>query len=171
MKESLMPERTVEDRFWVKVDRNGPMCPELGTQCWIWTAGKDSPGYGVLRCGGGMVGAHRMSCEWGMGMFWGFLGGPQVDHKCRVRACVRPSHLRPATNKQNQENLPGAQKSRSGIRGVVWVTNKSKWRAQATHNGRFYTNGFFDVGQEAEAGIAAIELRNRLFTFNDLDQR
>jgi len=44
-----LPESaTLEDRFWAKVDKNGPVPahrPELGP-CWIWTAARFKRGYG-----------------------------------------------------------------------------------------------------------------------------
>ena len=44
------PPKTMplEDRFWAKVDKNGPVPahrPELGP-CWIWTAARFKRGYG-----------------------------------------------------------------------------------------------------------------------------
>jgi hypothetical protein len=44
-----------------------------------------------------------------------------------------------------------------------------KWDAKAKHNGKVYSNGYFD--DPAEANLAAIELRNRLFTHNDADRQ
>lgn len=37
------PERTVEERFWEKVERGKP-----NAECWPWTAGKTSDGYGEI---------------------------------------------------------------------------------------------------------------------------
>ena len=28
---------TIEERFWKKVDKNGPTLPHMETECWLWT--------------------------------------------------------------------------------------------------------------------------------------
>lgn len=35
-----------EQRFWPKVDKNGPLWN--GTPCWLWTAAQDGRGYGAF---------------------------------------------------------------------------------------------------------------------------
>jgi hypothetical protein len=84
------------DFFWAKVDRLGPVPesrPDLGS-CWIWTAGTRN-GYGKvgLRNNTGPWGtydAHRVSYEASRGSI---PPGMQIDHLCRVPACVNPGHL------------------------------------------------------------------------------
>src|SRR5581483_10128599 len=50
-----LPARpTAEERFWEKVDKDGPApdyAPQLGP-CWIWTAGRNPRGYGRFSLGG-----------------------------------------------------------------------------------------------------------------------
>lgn len=44
----MRTKRTIEERFWAKVDKNGPMPegrPDLGP-CWLWTAAKIHCPYG-----------------------------------------------------------------------------------------------------------------------------
>src|SRR5688572_27787913 len=90
-----------EERFWEKVDKNGPFPaarPELGP-CHLWTGGLNSTGYGVFNTGSGAVGAHHAG--------WTMTGGAPVakglvlDHLCRVRHCVRRTHLEPVTQRVN----------------------------------------------------------------------
>lgn len=58
----------VADRFWLKVDRSGPVpphCPDLGP-CWAWVAHKNNRGYGTFHAGprrgaGRSLKAHRVS--------------------------------------------------------------------------------------------------------------
>lgn len=77
-----MPRPTVEERFWSKVDQTG--------DCWLWLASKWPTGYGAFGYQGKSVKAHRMAWFLVKG-FWP-LG--DLDHQCRVRACVNPDHLR-----------------------------------------------------------------------------
>ena len=90
-------ERSVA-RFWSKVDfLRGPVHPTLG-RCWAWAAARDDDGYGVMTSWPGTNRAHRISYELTNGTI---PGGLQLDHLCRVRKCVRPSHLEPVTSKIN----------------------------------------------------------------------
>lgn len=85
---------TAEDRFWAKVDKNGPVPghrPDLG-QCWVWTAGINAgTGYGSFRFQRGHgVDAHRYSYLLAHGEI---PEGFHVHHECHTRHCVRPEHL------------------------------------------------------------------------------
>lgn len=69
------------------------------TGCWEWTAVKNGPaGYGRFTFEGKKVLAHRWSYEHFVGEI---PEGLVIDHICRVRHCVNPDHLRPATTKEN----------------------------------------------------------------------
>src|SRR4051812_32042472 len=87
------------DRFWAKVNRDGPVPefnPSLGP-CWLWTAATRN-GYGKI--GRKVEGAfhtydaHRVSYESLRGCI---PTGMQLDHLCRVNGCVNPDHLEPVT--------------------------------------------------------------------------
>jgi HNH endonuclease len=168
---------TPADRFWAKVDKNGPLHPNLGTRCWIWTGFKDRKGYGQFSVDNRDVGPHRYSLQAAMGMFGDWLElrdgrRPllQVDHRCHNRACVRPDHLRWATNKQNAENRRGARRDNrsSGIRGV-YPTKSGRWYGKFRHNGKDIYTPTVDTIAEAEAAIIAA--RCQYFTHNDADRQ
>lgn len=92
--------KTIDERFWMKVDKNGPIPeynPSLG-ECWIWTGGPDGKGYGQFGVEGKGKRAHRLSYELLIGPV---PDGLELDHLCRVRLCVRPSHLEPVTHQVN----------------------------------------------------------------------
>lgn len=100
--------KTLEERFWEKVDKGD------GTGCWVWTEGL-SHGYGQIIVMRGKRGhpvrAHRMA--------WEMLRGPipdglDLDHLCHTRdqtcrggdgcphrRCVNPAHLEVVTNEVN----------------------------------------------------------------------
>jgi hypothetical protein len=79
--------RTVEERFWVKVDQSG--------DCWMWTGCIDRYGYGKLR---GASSAHRLAYEIAVGPI---PSGLVIDHICRVRSCVNPAHLEAVSMREN----------------------------------------------------------------------
>lgn len=78
-----------EERFWSKVDKSG--------DCWIWTAGTRR-GYGQFYKDGRHQPSHRVSFESANGPI---PEGLVVDHICRNPSCVRPTHLRAVTQRQN----------------------------------------------------------------------
>jgi hypothetical protein len=100
---STKPE---EIRFWAKVVISA-------TGCWLWTRATTKDGYGHFyptRSRQAVL-AHRWAYE--------FLVGPipaekELDHVCRVPACVNPAHLEPVTHRVNclRGQSPYAKKAR-----------------------------------------------------------
>jgi hypothetical protein len=81
-----MPARM---KFWERIERT--------PTCWLWTGPLDRDGYGITHAKGVRL-AHRLS--------WVLHRGPipkplQIDHLCRVRACVNPDHLELVTAVEN----------------------------------------------------------------------
>lgn len=156
-----LPEKYIT-RFWSKVDKSG--------DCWMWMASLNASGYGqlVVTQDGQRVGyrSNRVAYELANGPI---PEGMLIDHTCFVRACCNPGHLRLATQKQNMENRPGANKNNvSGIRGVTFHKARNRWQARVEHNGRKVSAGYYDTKEAA--GEAAIAKRIELFTHNDLDR-
>lgn len=80
-----------EERFWQKVTKTD--------SCWLWTGAKGPNGYGYFGSGNGQSKlAHRFSWE---SIRAPIPEGAELDHLCRVRACVNPSHLEPVTHTEN----------------------------------------------------------------------
>ena len=81
-------------RFWAKVDKS--------QGCWIWTACRNSKGYGLFtfKLHGKHVrrGAHRVAY---LMTFGRIEKGLELDHLCRNRRCVNPSHLEQVTHHEN----------------------------------------------------------------------
>lgn len=93
------------ERFWPKVNKDGPVIrPELGP-CWVWTASVGTSGYGQIGVGGRAgrpVQAHRVSWELAHGAP---AGDAWVLHRCDNPLCVRPDHLFLGTNADNAHDM------------------------------------------------------------------
>ena len=95
----------LKERFWSKVEKT--------STCWIWTGARNNIGYGSFYMGAlrpvgvqRLVTAHRFAYELLVGLI---PDGCDLDHLCRVRACVRPSHLEPVSHQENiRRGLAGA---------------------------------------------------------------
>ena len=66
--------------------------------CWLWTGYIDRGGYGIFSIKSKPLKAHRFAYEFYNGSIPASL---TIDHRCRNRACVNPSHLRLLTNQEN----------------------------------------------------------------------
>lgn len=100
------PDHEAEDGwFWSEVDQS--------RICWLWTGYVAPNGYGHVR----QTTAHRVA--------WEITYGPippkhDIDHLCRERSCVRPSHLEPVTRSENMR------------RGIGPTVLHRKFQAQRT---------------------------------------
>jgi hypothetical protein len=98
-----------EQAFWDCVE------PEPNSGCWLWGNSWNADGYGQVRWQGRMLTAHRV----GYVLAKGDPGALDLDHLCRVKACVNPAHLEPVTARVNT------------IRGVRFGRNEHN--GQKTH--------------------------------------
>ena len=82
-----------EERFWAFVDKNA------ADGHWLWTGDWRANGYGRHSSNGTPESlSHRVA--------WHLVNGPipdgmVLDHLCRERACVNPSHLEVVTRSEN----------------------------------------------------------------------
>jgi hypothetical protein len=88
------PNKKSIDRFWEKVDKSQD-------GCWLWFGGTDGKGfmnYGRFWYQNHRQRPHRFS-------YWlqhkSLSDGYAIHHKCDVKVCVRPDHLKELTLKDN----------------------------------------------------------------------
>ena len=99
---------------------------------WLWTGGLLHIGYGAFTAEDRKsVRAHRFSYEIYIGEI---PKGLTLDHLCRVRSCVNPSHLEPVTIKEN----------------LMRSSNFVAINAKKTHckNGHEFTEGSFYLSKK-----------------------
>jgi hypothetical protein len=96
---------TIEEYFWMHVDKNGPIPenrPELGP-CWLWLGNiQMTTGYGRVSYQGTVMQAHVLSYKLHYGEApTDDLANRQRDHLCRRRCCVNPNHLEEVSRREN----------------------------------------------------------------------
>ncbi len=85
-----MAETKTIKHFWDKIEKQA-------NGCWDWLAGTRD-GYGYFWNGSYMTNAHRFSYE----LLRGSIPAKMtIDHLCRNRVCVNPSHMEIVTIKEN----------------------------------------------------------------------
>lgn len=90
---------TPEERFWSKVNKNGPLSSLVPGRCWVWLGYTRPKGYGdfedeTLR----IQKAHR----WAYLKFRGPIPeGFHVHHRCCNPSCVNPFHLQAVSPTEN----------------------------------------------------------------------
>ncbi|WP_280332887.1 HNH endonuclease signature motif containing protein [Nocardia wallacei] len=82
--------------------------------CWIWQLYRNGQGYGWITVRDVNRPAHRVAYETFVGPI---PDGLELDHLCRVRACVNPAHLEPVTHAENMRRgmAPGVVARRTGV--------------------------------------------------------
>jgi hypothetical protein len=95
--------RPLAERFWTKVNKDGPIVRDELGPCWLWIGAKNEHGYGVIGRAGrgsGNLKAHRVSWE----LKNGPAGNGVIRHRCDNPPCVNPDHLLPGTFAQNSQD-------------------------------------------------------------------
>jgi hypothetical protein len=108
-----MPTR--EQRFWSRVNREGPVVSQEHGPCWLWLGFKlmQRGGYGQFNDWPRVSFAHRVSWELTYGKV---PDGLSVLHRCDNPPCVRPEHLWIGTQADNVADMVRKGRSLTGIR-------------------------------------------------------
>lgn len=114
--------RSFAERFWARVDRSGP--------CWLWLGPTDKHGYGHAQAYKRLSGRPYQFAYW---LTHGAVPeGLEIDHICRNRACVRPSHLRAVTHLEN--GIAQIADTTHCVNGHEYTDDNTRWWRRA--NGR-----------------------------------
>lgn len=119
-----------------------------GDACWGWTATSDRLGYSRLNGKTPTTYAHRIAYFLMVGPI---PKGMELDHICRNRGCVNPSHLRLCTHSENLRNTGKMVTNTSGFKGVSWHRAERKWQARIMTHKKGITLGYFNTREEAYA--------------------
>lgn len=119
-------------------DTHIPSFVALPGGCWLWTRSVDDCGYATVRVGGKTRKAHRL--------FYEEFNGPvpnglEIDHLCRVRACVNPAHMQAVTHEVNTKRLVKVARAfcKNGHaltpdnisrRPGYWINDTAGWRCR-----------------------------------------
>lgn len=132
----MKPPLSAHERFWSKVDKNGPtVVLELGP-CWLWKGAIASNDYGTFNVGNRTwKSAHVFAFEEVNGPV---PEGKEVCHKCDNRACVREEHLFAGTRADNMQDAKSKGRIRNQNSGK---TVCSRGHAFTPENTRTHSNG------------------------------
>jgi hypothetical protein len=130
-------------RFWGKVDVRSP------DECWNWTAGRSSSGYGRFGIKGALVFAHRLAFTLVYGTILqgeGYLG-TVIRHSCDNRVCCNPFHLHHGSQRDNMQDAV--------IRGrIVYQRGESHGHAKLTEAQVLEVRKAYSVGGVTQSTLA-----------------
>jgi len=99
--------RTIEKRFWGKVDKKSE------NECWEWTGAIGSTGYGNFWADKKCFNSPRYSYILHHGQI---KHEDFVLHKCDNRKCVNPCHLFLGTQRDNMDDMISKNRQQIGIK-------------------------------------------------------
>ena len=106
-----MRRRTPYGRFISEIAPIGRIMRSVSfdsTGCWTWNGYRNDKGYGHVKIDRRWLPVHRYCYEHAVGPI---PTGLQIDHLCRNRACVRPTHMEAVTLVEN------IRRGLAGVRG------------------------------------------------------
>lgn len=133
--------------------------------CWIWTA-STTGGYGYFKDQGKLVRAHRFAYQLLVGDIPAEL---EIDHLCRMSACVNPAHLEAVPHSVNCRRGDGGQNSTQKTRCPLGhpydIANTYHW------GGRRYCRACRTAGEARRNLNPEYRERQRLRVRRDRERR
>lgn len=126
------PKATTTWRLWSRVRFDGPNTLRKGApgRCWIWTGPTNGVGYGRISLNKKLQYPHRIAYALYVGEI---PDGLQVDHRCRTRDCLNPSHLEAVTASENVRRSTGPDVTRVRQANVTHCPEGHAYDAANTH--------------------------------------
>ena len=123
-----MARKSIEERFWQKVDKNGPRKPHMKTRCWVFKKVKSGQ-YSQFKVDG------RNKCSTHVRWYLRYGYWPkQLNHHCDVKTCVRLSHIYEGTQLQNVADRDQRGRTAKGERaGSTKLTRMHVWAIRALY--------------------------------------
>ena len=115
----------------------------------------DCKGYLRITVNGRMYLSHRLAFLYVHGDM-----PPQIDHINGDPSDNRIANLRAATGSQNLANRGPTKRNTSGFKGVCWLKQKKKWKAQIQINRKYIYIGLFSSAEDAYAAYCEIAKRH-----------
>lgn len=121
-------------------------------------------GYRIITIGGTKYRASRLAVLYMTGSW----PRDEVDHIDRCKLNDRWDNLRDVSRSENALNRDLQSNNVTGVRGVHWCTDRSKWHAQIKKDGINHFVGQYDSFDEAVAArdLAATELHGNFAVLN-----
>lgn len=146
--DGLRPERrATAEKFWSRVNPNGPTRPHMTTACAEWTGPPDQKGYGTTRVRGFLERTHRAAWLWTHGSI---PDGLCVCHHCDNPACVRIDHLWLGTVADNNNDRD--RKGRNGCMTGTWHGPRRPIRGEGSRHGRLTAANVDEIRTMLEDG-------------------
>lgn len=146
-----MSEKQTSETFWAKVRKGA------ASECWEWSNGANSTGYGIVSWHGRRYTAHRVAA-----FLSGLVGCPakpahsrdkeHVLHKCDNRRCCNPHHFFIGSYSDNQKDAYN-KKRRVQPKGSAH-TNAKLTSTQVEEIRERYASGEYQVPLAKEYGVS-----------------
>lgn len=153
--------QTLEERFWSKVDQNGPVIREDLGACWVFTGYRKANGYGYFRMpkasGNGWT-------SWNASRVAYYLTHPEFDlelsvlHHCDFPPCCRPDHLFQGTHLDNMADMRAKGRQLSGDRNPSRTHPGSVHRGEENHYARLTTEDVLTIRRRYASGERARDI-------------